>query len=338
KDESFGDPFELPPDRAYAESCAAIASFQWNWRMLLASGQSRHADAMERALYNGIASSTGIDGVRFFYSNPLQLRTGHDGSSEYSPSERLDWFACACCPPNLARLVASLGAYVATGTETSARVHLYASGTIALGRSTLTIDTQYPWDGTITIDVAGPLEELALRIPAWATEPTVEVNGTTASARSDADGYLRVPTDDGDRIVLTLPMAVEMLDPHPRVDAVRGCVALRRGPLVYCIEQSDLPPGVAVEDIRLDPATPVRTGPALTSLRTEVTLLTEAIVRSAAGAPLGTAAPRRARGAHSSGMLPGRINLRAIPYARWANRGAGAMRVWIPLDEEASRA
>ncbi|WP_084106603.1 glycoside hydrolase family 127 protein [Demequina sp. NBRC 110056] len=338
KDESFGDPFELPPDRAYAETCAAIASFQWNWRMLLASGQARHADAMERALLNGIASSTGVDGVRFFYSNPLQLRSGHDGASEYSPSERLDWFACACCPPNLARLVASLGGYVATGSERSARVHLYGSGEIRIGATTLTVDTRYPWDGTVRIAVAGPLETLTLRVPSWSTEATVEIDGTSASALPDADGYVRVGVHDGAVVTLALPMPVELLAPHPRVDAVRGSVALRRGPLVYCIEQTDLPPGVAVEDIRLDPSTPVRTGPALASLRTEVTLLTEAIVRSADGEPLATFAPRSSHRADASGMLPGRINLRAIPYARWANRAAGAMRVWIPLDEEATRA
>jgi DUF1680 family protein len=112
--ESFGDAYELPPDRAYAETCAAIASFQWNWRLLLATGQGRYADEMERALYNAIAVAVAHDGRRFFYSNPLQLRPGHDGSTEDAPSERLAWYACACCPPNLARVVASLHDYVAT--------------------------------------------------------------------------------------------------------------------------------------------------------------------------------------------------------------------------------
>ncbi|MBT8226681.1 MAG: glycoside hydrolase family 127 protein, partial [Dactylosporangium sp.] len=108
RDEAFGDPYELPPDRAYAETCAAIASFQWNWRMLLATGEHRHADEMERVLYNGIAGATATDGRHFFYSNPLQLRTGHDGSDEDAPSVRLPSYSCFCCPPNLARLMASI--------------------------------------------------------------------------------------------------------------------------------------------------------------------------------------------------------------------------------------
>ncbi|BDZ62603.1 non-reducing end beta-L-arabinofuranosidase [Demequina sediminis] len=342
KDESFGDPFELPPDRAYAETCASIASFQWDWRMLLATGDGRHADAMERALYNGIASSTSVDGRRFFYSNPLQLRTGHDGTSEYSPSERLDWFACACCPPNLARLVSSLGAYVATGTEIAARLHLYGAGEIRIGATTLTVTTDYPWDGRVDIAVDGPLESLALRIPAWARGATLEVDGRGDDAVAGSDGYARVALGGHAehagprRITLTLPMPVDLLDPHPRVDAVRGCVALRRGPVVFCLEQADLPGGVALEDVRLDPSVAPRVGPAVASLRAGVTLHAQAVVRPAVGLPIATALPRASRTPAPSGMLPGRIALRAIPYARWANRGGGAMRVWIPVDEEGS--
>ena len=114
RDEAFGDPYELPPDRAYGETCAAIASFNWNWRLLLATGDGRYAEAMERALYNAIAVSTALDGRHFSYSNPLHLRDGHDGADEDAPSERLPWFRCACCPPNLARLIGSLHHHVAT--------------------------------------------------------------------------------------------------------------------------------------------------------------------------------------------------------------------------------
>ncbi|WP_082099474.1 glycoside hydrolase family 127 protein [Demequina maris] len=335
RDESFGDPFELPPDRAYAETCAAIAAFQWNWRMLLATGGSRHADAMEQALYNGIASGVSTDGRRFFYSNPLQLRDGHDGAGEDAPSERLDWYGCACCPPNLARLVSALGAYVATGTEARARLHLYAAGTVRLGATTLTVRTDYPWDGRVEIATSGPLEDLALRIPGWCAAATLEVDGAAVDATAAPDGYVRAAVAPGDhRIVLTLPMPVDVLAPHPRVDAVRGCVALRRGPVVFCLEQCDLPPGVALEDLRIDLSTPPRVGPGLRSLRAGATVLAEGIVRSSEGFPRTTALLRSSRPAAPSGMLPGRIALRAIPYARWANRAGGAMRVWIPIDEE----
>ena len=334
--ESFGDPYELPPDRAYAETCAAIAAFQWDWRMLIATGDSRHADTMERALYNAIAVSTSTDGARFFYSNPLQLRTGHDGTSEDSPSERLDWFGCACCPPNLARLVASLGAYVATGTSHAARVHLYAAGTLHVGGSTLTIATDYPWDGRVEITVGGPMRELALRIPCWVAGASLAVDGRARNATPAADGYVRVDVRDGSHVVLDLPMPVDVLDPHPRVDAIRGTVALRRGPVVYCLEQADLPHGVTLEDVRIDTARAPRVAPGVASLRAGATVLFEGTVRNSEGLPRTTALPRSSRAGERSGMLPGRIALRAIPYARWANRGAGAMRVWIPVDEEGS--
>ncbi|WP_296665725.1 beta-L-arabinofuranosidase domain-containing protein [Demequina sp.] len=334
KDESFGDPYELPPDRAYAETCASIASFQWDWRMLLVTGEARFADTMETALYNGIAASTAVDGRHFFYSNPLQMRTGHDGASEYSPSERLDWFACACCPPNLARLVASLGAYVATGTETTARLHLYGQGEVRIGATTLSVTTDYPWDGRIEVTVDGPLETLALRVPAWSSGATVELDGDARPAAIDPDGFARVATHDGARIVLTLPMPVDVLDPHPRVDAVRGCVALRRGPVVHCIEQTDLPAGVTLEDVRIDLSVPPRVGAGVTALRVGATVLAQGVVRPSEGLARATAIARSSPASARSGMLPGRIAMRAVPYARWANRARGAMRVWIPTDEE----
>ncbi len=134
RDEAFGDPYELPPDRAYNETCAAIASVMLNWRLLLATGRRRYADQMEHALYNAVAVGLSADGTRFFYTNPLQLRAGHDGAQEDSPAERLRWYRCPCCPPNLARLGATLHHYVATGggdeDADGLQLHLYAAGRI----------------------------------------------------------------------------------------------------------------------------------------------------------------------------------------------------------------
>ncbi|MET0494653.1 MAG: beta-L-arabinofuranosidase domain-containing protein, partial [Actinoplanes sp.] len=149
RDEAYGDAYELPPDRAYAETCAAIASFQLAWRLLLATGKVKYADEMERVLHNAIAGATSLDGRHFFYSNPLQLRTGHDGSHEDAPTQRLGWYSCACCPPNLERLLASLHTYLATGDETGLQLHLYAAGTFG----PVTVSTRYPWDEQITVSV-----------------------------------------------------------------------------------------------------------------------------------------------------------------------------------------
>ncbi|MGH9105927.1 MAG: glycoside hydrolase family 127 protein, partial [Acidimicrobiales bacterium] len=131
RDESIGDAYELPSDRAYAETCAAIASFQWNWRLLLATGRARYAEEMERVFWNTIAGAVSRQGTEFFYSNPLQLRTGHDGADEDSPGHRLPWYECPCCPPNLARLIASIQAYLLTRDASGLQLHMPFSGTVS---------------------------------------------------------------------------------------------------------------------------------------------------------------------------------------------------------------
>jgi DUF1680 family protein len=324
KDEAFGDPYELPPDRAYAETCAAIGGFQLAWRLLLATGRSGYADEMERLLYNGIAGSTALDGRAFFYSNPLQLRTGHDGSHEDTPSQRLSWYSCACCPPNLARLMASLHAYAATGDDENLQIHLYAAGRVTAGSHTVEVTTDYPWDGRITVTVAeagpGPWT-LALRVPAWCRDARLTVNGSPVRDGARA-GYLRVSRAwrAGDRVELTLAMPPTTVRAHPRVDAVRGCAALTRGPVVYCLEHADLPDalaGVLFEDVELDPAVPVEVSPAAHRIA-PVTLRVPVRVR-----PDGP--PELYRPHRPAATVP------AIPYFLWANRAPGPMRVWIPL-------
>lgn len=332
RDEAYGDPYELPPDRAYAETCAAIAAFQWSWRMLLATGEGKYAEEMERALYNGIAVSTSCSGRQFFYSNPLQLRTGHDGTSEDAPSERLDWYSCACCPPNLARLIASLQAYVATSDSRGVQLHLVTAGTVRANAPdgsavTIRVETEYPWDGTCRLDVSAAASswELAVRIPAWCGEPSITVNGRPVRVPVGPDGYVRIECGEGEGTVigLDLPMPVRAVSAHPRVDAVRGCIALARGPLVYCIEQVDQPEGDLLEDIRIDPASLPQPVPG-TSPGVVTQLVGEARVFANRPSSLyGEPRPQDAAATHET-------TITAIPYFRWANRGSNAMRVWIP--------
>ncbi|WP_045745914.1 glycoside hydrolase family 127 protein [Actinoplanes rectilineatus] len=328
RDEAFGDPYELPPDRAYAETCAAIGSFQLAWRLLLATGEARYADEMERVLLNGIAGSTSVDGTAFFYSNPLHLRTGHDGSHEDAPTQRLSWYSCACCPPNLARLMASLHGYVATGSAGDGlQLHLYGPGTVAGGGHEVTVDTRYPWDEQITVTVSSASDTpwtLAMRVPAWCDAPRLIVNGTQAPARGQIqDGYLRLHRSwkPGDTVVLTLTMPSRLVAAHPRVDASRGAVALARGPLVYCLEQADVPADHDVEDLALDPAAPLAVSYHSGGL-SPVTLRVPMRVRSSNFVPLYS---------DISSFKTTAATVTAIPYFLWANRSPGAMRVWIPL-------
>ena len=331
RDEAFGDQYELPPDRAYAETCAAIGAFHWAWRLLLATGKARYADEMERLLYNGIAASTSLDGTAFFYSNPLQVRTGHDGSDEDAPGQRLHWYSCACCPPNLARLMASLHTYTATGGPDGLQVHLYTAGTFMADGRTIRVETTYPWDETITITVTETAAQpwtLALRMPAWCTDARLTLNGAPVSAAAH-DGYLHVTLawQPGDRVELVLAMPAQLVTAHPRVDAVRGTAALTRGPVVYCLEHADLPDdlaGVAFEDLELDAGTAVtavynRHSIAPVALHTRVRA--RAATADVLCRPLDAAAPP----ATLTATVP------AVPYFLWGNRAPGPMRVWIPL-------
>jgi DUF1680 family protein len=307
RDEALGDPFELPPDRAYGETCAAVASFQWNWRMLVATGEARFADEMERVLYNAIAGGVGEDGRHFFYSNSLHLRDGHR-ADEDAPAERLSWYACSCCPPNVGRLFGSLHHYAATAGADTLQLHLLSAASVEAGFARVRVQSAYPWDGRVelTVERGAGEWELAVRVPAWC-------DGALLDGSPVAPGYarLRRTWSEGDRVVLELPMPVRAIAAHPRVDAVRGCVALTRGPLVYCIEQADH--AEALEDMRIDlERLPALDGETLTGPAAAVDPAA-ALYRPYAGPP----APRDA-------------TLTAIPYFRRLNRGGGAMRVWIP--------
>src|SRR5262245_8717059 len=204
--EAFGQPYELPNDLAYCETCGAIASLMWSWRMLLATGQARFADLIERTLYNAVLAGVSLDGERYFYVNPLS----DDGEPEdlhRGGCRRKPWHLVACCPPNVMRLVASLGHYVATRDDSGLQIHQYAAGRIAAPHGALRVDTAYPWDGQIrvTIDEAsGDRWTLALRVPVWCAAASVRVNGREVSdaasagssdlalAGAPAPGYFRI--------------------------------------------------------------------------------------------------------------------------------------------------
>lgn len=334
RDEAFGDPFELPPDRAYAETCAAIAGFQFSWRMLLATGEARFADEMERALHNAIAESTSADGTGFFYSSPLQIRTRRDGVHEQAPSDRAPWYDCACCPPNLARLVSALSTGIASVSGDRLRVHLLADAEIDLGAAgMLSVRTAYPWDGAVGFEFAAPFSGvLEIRLPGWVRETNavasagLVVDGAAVVVDPDVRGYLVVDGRDAavHEVRLDLPMRPVVRHPHPHIDAVRGCVAVTRGPIVYCVEQQDLPAGVVMEDVVVDAGSPpvdAAERPFDGAWSAPAVRMTGRARRAAAPAayPVGDAS------------VDGEaFDVDLVPYALWGNRTAGPMRVWLP--------
>ena len=310
RDEAFGDDYELPSDRAYAETCATIADLHWNWRMYLAEGGARYAETIERELHNALAASLDESGTRFFYSNPLQLRPDRY-SEESAPRERTPWYACACCPPNIARVFAQLSGYVASIDGEALALHLYTACEIdvpeALGGGTVAVRTSYPGDGRVEVEGPAGLT-IALRIPSWASAATID----RQPVQPDADGYARVELA-ANPLVLDLPMAPRWTQANHRVDAVRGCVALERGPQVYCVEQVDLPEGIRLDDVVVDPTTPLKESDA--GLEIAVTPRREV-------GPL--------YGPRSAVPTGETVTVRAVPFHTWGNRASGAMRVWLP--------
>jgi uncharacterized protein len=334
-DESFGDQYELPNERAYTETCAAIASVMLSWRLLLATGNVRYADLIERTLYNCLLAGVSLRGDKYLYVNPLQRRDSHalrDGGD--MRAERTPWFRCACCPPNIMRTLASLEHYVIAADDMSVVLHQYISGSfearIAAGTVSLVVQTGLPWTGSVTVAVNGPAGEawtLTLRVPAWSPRARVTVNGAAVSDQPQ-DGWLRISRDwaPGDIVTVELDMEVRVVTADPRVDTARGAVALERGPLVYCLEAVDQSEGFRLDDVVIDAAGP-------TSVDQRPDLLGGVVAITARG--------RRRPGGPTSGWWPYRgvgtanqpgaeVELTAVPYYAWANRDPGAMRVWIP--------
>jgi DUF1680 family protein len=334
--EAFGAPYELPPDQAFNESCAAVANVLWSWRLLLATGDGRYADHIERILFNVVAAAVSVTGDRFSYVNTLHRRGTAMEHGDKAPY-RKDWFGCACCPPNVMRLLASLGHYL-SGTDADGGIwlHQYATGTVRTGALELAVRTDYPWSGTvgITVSAAEPGEHtVALRLPGWCAGGQVRINGAAVTS-APSRGYvtLRRPWSPGDRVDLDLPMPPRLTWPDPRIDAVRGCVAVERGPLVYCFEDVDQPDGLPVDDARLHADASVREVSRPDLLGGIVTLHVPGL-RTRRGRP---AWPYGARDTADADSTP--VTLTAIPYFAWDNRGLGAMRIWLPAVNAAAPA
>ncbi|MER5221611.1 glycoside hydrolase family 127 protein [Streptomyces flaveus] len=351
RDESFGEDFVLPPDRAYSETCAGVASVMLCWRLLLATGEPRFADLAERTLFNVIAASPSEDGRAFFYTNTLHRRGRGTVSRTDTDSPRADsglrapWFAVSCCPTNVARTLAQLSGYLATADEHGVQLHQYADAEIATtlddGRAIgLRVRTDYPAGGAVTVRVTrspdhGPWT-LALRVPAWTAGATAWLTDPDGVRRPAAPGSVEVTRAfrAGDQVRLELPLAPRWIRADPRIDAVRGTLAVQRGPLVYCAESTDLPGGRDVDAVRVDPRAQPRERldggrggyrPATVLVAGELTGTDDRNEQRDASWPYEPHShpPRRTTAAD-------RTEIVLVPYHSWGNRGPSTMRVWLP--------
>ncbi len=324
--EGFTRDYDLPDETAYAETCATIGLINWNHRLLQFSGEGKYADVIERALYNGFLSGVSLDGARFFYENPL-ASPGHH--------HRESWFACPCCPPNLARTLASVGGYFySTGTN-GLWVHLYGQGTAKMdinGREvSLRQTTKYPWDGDVRFDVrvASPQHfTLHLRMPAWCKRWQVIVNSEKLSLNDEqvsTNGYIPITRQwkPGDVIEYKMEMPIEAVWANPAVRDLQGRVALTRGPLVYCLEGVDHS-GIALSRIEVDPQN------ASNEFRAEYddNSLGGVFVLRGKGSVVDESGWEDVlyRTRHPSSKS---VSLKAIPYYAWDNRAPGEMRIWL---------
>ncbi|WP_291796206.1 beta-L-arabinofuranosidase domain-containing protein [Cellulomonas sp.] len=335
--ESFGDDWELPPDRAYSETCAGVGSVMFSWRLLLAQGLPRYADLIERTLYNVVATSPSHEGTAFFYTNTLhQRRPGTAPATDVAvpratSSLRAPWFAVSCCPPNVARLFASLGAYVATVDDAGLQIHQYVPAQI---RTHLTdsraldvdVETDYPHDGRIRIVVRTSHDEpwtLSLRVPAWATGATLTTPGESPAPAVPGTTRVTRAFKAGDVVELQLPVGPRVVVPDARIDAVRGCVAVERGPEVLCLESVDLAEAGAVRDADVGH---VR----LTSRDSVREVDGQVVARFEVDAPAAAAWPYEDVDPDGDRRTTAVVETPLIAYHDWANRGPSTMRVWLP--------
>lgn len=328
--EGFSKDFDLPNEQAYCETCASVGMVFWNQRMNQLTGDAQYIDVLERSLYNAANDGLSLDGSLFFYGNPL----ASDGRHKRRP-----WFGTACCPSNIARLVESLGNYIYAASEDRLYLNLFIASSTSVdvggGRAEIKMDTNYPWDGKIAVQVSPAKKtqfKLHIRIPGWAlgqpvpgktyrylnfsgAQYSININGQPASYTLE-DGYAIVNREwkRGDRIEIDFPMEVRRVVARNEVSENMNRVALERGPLVYCIEHADNN-GRAFNVILPDnaPLNSVFESELLNGVQT-ISGQLPVVITAENGMDIKTELR----------------TVKAIPYFSWANRGQGEMQVWIP--------
>jgi DUF1680 family protein len=332
--QAFGHDYELPNTTAHNETCANIGNVLWNWRMFLATGEARFVNVAELALYNSVLSGMSLDGTNFFYVNPLratdplpvELRWQH---------QRVPFVSSFCCPPNLVRTIAGSAQYAYAKSADTIWVNLYGASELetdlpGVGKVMLTQETEYPWNGRIRIKIlSAPEKEFALklRIPGWAKDAQVRVNlRPVAAGILSAATYaeLRRTWKSDDILDLDLRMETELIEANPLVEETLGQIAVKLGPIVYCLESPDLPDGVRITDIGVPTDN-------IFLARYDQRLLGGVVVLDATLRAKSTAVWTNQLYREFTRPAYRPIKTKLIPYSVWANRGKSEMSVWLPL-------
>lgn len=330
--QAYGRPFQLPNATAHTETCANIGNVLWNWRMLQITGDAKYADIVELALYNSVLSGISLDGKEFFYNNPLNVSNDLPFKQRWS-KEREGYIALSnCCAPNVTRTIAEVSSYAYSFSKEGLYVNLYGSNNLnstTLSGEKIEIEqqTNYPWDGKVTLKVIKAPKDIyafLLRIPGWSAGAAISVNGKNRNETIVSGAYQKIEQKwkKGDVIELNIPMPVELMQANPLVEEVKNQVAVKRGPLVYCLESNELPANVSVNNIVLNVNSKFTTdfikinNRELLSITASSSILSDNSWNKKLYQPIST----------NEGVT---VSIKFIPYYAWGNHGKGEMAVWL---------
>ncbi|HWV70266.1 MAG TPA: glycoside hydrolase family 127 protein, partial [Pseudosphingobacterium sp.] len=333
--QAYGRDYQLPNFTAHNETCANIGNMLWNWRMLQLTGDAKYADVLELALYNSVLSGISLDGKRFLYTNPLAYSDQLPFKQRWS-KDRVEYIALSnCCPPNTVRTLSEVNNYIYSISDKGLWINLYSGNelqtTLSNGSKVkLQQKTNYPWAGNIEVimdQVPTHAFSLFLRIPAWAEKATIKINGKVLNIDSTPGQYAQINRvwKKGDNIALILPMETVLMQANPLVEESRNQVAVKRGPIVYCLESIDLPQGQNIFDVALPSAIDFSSSMQTIENSKILCLQGEAELVDSAKDWEGKLYKKLTRNAHR------KIQLNLVPYFAWGNRGHTDMTVWMPV-------
>lgn len=333
--QSYGRAFQLPNTTAHNETCANIGNLLFNWRMFQTTGEAKYTDIVETCLYNSILSGVSLDGLKWFYTNPLRISADFPYTLRW-PKERKDYISCFCCPPNTLRSLCQAQNYAYSISKEGVWCNLYGGSRLdsklpSGEKISILQQSDYPWDGTVKLQLEeAPKKKpftLFLRIPQWCDKATVSVNGEPQQVAISANTYIQVNRQwkKGDIVELVLDMPARLMESNPLVEETRNQVAVKRGPIVYCLESMDIENGHRIDDV-LIPAD-IRFTPKMIEIQGSPIAALEgtALLNEQASWEGVLYRPVNAGGKS--------VNIRLIPYYAWGNRGKGEMTVWMPLSK-----
>jgi DUF1680 family protein len=332
--QAYGRDYQLPNITAHNESCANIGNLLWNWRMFQITGEAKYMDLVELIIYNSLLAGVSLDGKGYFYTNPLCVSDDLTYELRWS-KEREEYISyCNCCPPNTIRTISEIHNYVYSISDEGLWINLYGSNTLSTNLRNgspvkLTQETEYPWNGNVQLlldQVPDSVFSVFLRIPGWCNEATVLLNGKPSPAVTEPGKYIELKRKwtKGDIITLNIPMKVKIIEANPLVEETRNQVAVKRGPVLYCLESADLPEEVRIFDVAI-PAD-IRLNPVPVSIKNSHLMFLEGEALAYSHHPWKNQLYRE-----MDDNEPGTLHIRLVPYYAWGNRDHSEMTVWMSL-------